>query len=181
MIQISNLTKSYGKQVLYSDVTLSIGPREKVGFVGRNGSGKSTLFRLILGEEQPDSGIIGIPKGYKIGTLEQHIKFTQKTALEEVATALSEDEIYDHWKAEKILFGLGFTEPDMGKHPESFSGGYQIRMNLAKLLVQNPHMLLLDEPTNYLDIVSLRWLKGWLRSFQGRSSSSRTTAALWTK
>ena len=167
MIQISNLTKSYGKQVLYSDVTLSIGPREKVGFVGRNGSGKSTLFRLILGEEQPDSGIIGIPKGYKIGTLEQHIKFTQKTALEEVATALSEDEIYDHWKAEKILFGLGFTEPDMGKPPESFSGGYQIRMNLAKLLVQNPHMLLLDEPTNYLDIVSLRWLKGWLRSFQG--------------
>ena len=167
MIQISNLTKSYGKQVLYNDVTLSIGPREKVGFVGRNGSGKSTLFRLILGEEQPDSGIIGIPKGYKIGTLEQHIKFTQKTVLEEVATALSEDEIYDHWKAEKILFGLGFTEPDMEKQPESFSGGYQIRMNLAKLLVQNPHMLLLDEPTNYLDIVSLRWLKGWLRAFQG--------------
>ena len=82
MIQISNLTKSYGKQVLYSDVTLSIGPREKVGFVGRNGSGKSTLFRLILGEEQPDSGIISIPKGYKIGTLEQHLKFTRKTVLE---------------------------------------------------------------------------------------------------
>ncbi|MBM4066890.1 MAG: ABC-F family ATP-binding cassette domain-containing protein, partial [Planctomycetes bacterium] len=99
MIQISNLTKSYGKQSLYSAVTLSIGPREKVGFVGRNGSGKSTLFRLILGEEQPDSGTISIPKGYKIGTLEQHLKFTRKTVLEEVATALSEDEIYDHWKA----------------------------------------------------------------------------------
>ncbi|CAG1772032.1 partial putative ABC transporter ATP-binding protein YheS, partial [uncultured bacterium] len=163
MIQISNLTKSYGKQALYSAVTLSIGPREKVGFVGRNGSGKSTLFRLILGEEQSDSGIISIPKGYKIGTLEQHLKFTRKTVLEEVATALSEDEIYDHWKAEKILFGLGFTEPDMEKPPESFSGGYQIRMNLAKLLVQNPHMLLMDEPSNYLDIISLRWVKGWLR------------------
>ncbi|HJW87831.1 MAG TPA: ABC-F family ATP-binding cassette domain-containing protein [Candidatus Brocadiaceae bacterium] len=167
MIQISNLTKSYGKQELYSDISLSISPREKVGFVGRNGSGKTTLFRLILKEEQPDSGIISIPKGYKIGALEQHLKFTRKTVLEEVATALSEDEIYDHWKAEKILFGLGFTGPDMEKPPESFSGGYQIRMNLAKLLVQNPHMLLLDEPTNYLDIVSLRWLKGWLRSFQG--------------
>jgi ATP-binding cassette subfamily F protein 3 len=167
MIQISNLIKSYGKQLLYDDVTLSIGSREKVGFVGRNGSGKSTLFRLIMGEEHPDSGIIGIPKGYKIGALEQHLKFTQKTALEEVATALSEDEIYDHWKAEKILSGLGFSEPDMEKAPESFSGGYQIRINLAKLLVQNPHMLLLDEPTNYLDIVSLRWLKSWLRSFQG--------------
>ncbi len=167
MIQISNLTKSYGKQELYGDISLSIGPREKVGFVGRNGSGKSTLFRLILKEEQPDSGIISIPKGYKIGALEQHLKFTRKTVLDEVATALSEDEIYDHWKAEKILFGLGFTESDMEKSPESFSGGFQIRMNLAKLLVQNPHMLLLDEPTNYLDIVSLRWLKGWLRSFQG--------------
>ncbi|MDR4507714.1 MAG: ATP-binding cassette domain-containing protein [Candidatus Brocadiaceae bacterium] len=167
MIQISNLTKSYGKQVLYSNVTLSIGPREKVGFVGRNGSGKSTLFHLIMGEEQPDSGIIAIPKGYKIGTLEQHLKFTRKTVLEEVATALPKDEIYDHWKAEKILFGLGFTESDMEKPPTSFSGGYQIRMNLAKLLVQNPHMLLLDEPTNYLDIVSVRWLKDWLRSFQG--------------
>lgn len=167
MIQISNLTKSYGKQELYSDVTLSIGSREKVGFVGRNGSGKSTLFRLILGEEPPDSGIISIPKGYKIGTLEQHLKFTQKTVMDEVATALSEEEIYDYWKVEKILFGLGFTLPDMEKSPESFSGGYQIRMNLAKLLVQNPHMLLLDEPTNYLDIVSLRWLKGWLRAFQG--------------
>jgi len=167
MIQISNLTKSYGKQTLYDDVTLSIGGREKVGFVGRNGSGKSTLFRLILGEEQPDNGIIGIPKGYRIGSLEQHLTFTQKTVLEEVATALSEDEIYDHWKAEKILFGLGFSEADMEKAPETFSGGYQIRMNLAKLLVQNPHMLLLDEPTNYLDIVSLRWLRGWLRSFQG--------------
>ncbi|MBM4055673.1 MAG: ABC-F family ATP-binding cassette domain-containing protein [Planctomycetes bacterium] len=169
MIQISNLTKSYGKQELYSNVTLSISSREKVGFVGRNGSGKSTLFRLILGEEQPDSGIISKPKGYKIGTLEQHLKFTRKTVLEEVATALSEDEIYDHWKVEKILFGLGFSGPDMEKPPESFSGGYQIRMNLAKLLVQNPHMLLLDEPTNYLDIVSLRWLKGWLRSFQGEA------------
>ncbi|OHB75182.1 MAG: ABC transporter ATP-binding protein, partial [Planctomycetes bacterium RBG_16_59_8] len=167
MIQISNLTKSYGKQVLYKDVTTSIGPREKVGFVGRNGSGKSTLFHLIMGEEHPDGGVISMPKGYRIGALEQHIKFTRKTVLEEVATALPEDEIYDHWKAEKILFGLGFSEPDMERPPESFSGGYQIRMNLGKLLVQNPNMLLLDEPTNYLDIVSLRWLRGWLLSFQG--------------
>jgi ATP-binding cassette subfamily F protein 3 len=167
VIQLGNLTKSYGKQVLYDGVTLSVGSREKVGFVGRNGSGKSTLFRLILGQEQPDSGLVGVPKGYKIGTLSQHIQFTQKTVIEEVATALSEEEMYDHWKAEKILFGLGFGEGDMEKAPESFSGGFQIRMNLAKLLVQNPNMLLLDEPTNYLDIVSMRWLRNWLRAFPG--------------
>ncbi|MDH4185010.1 MAG: ATP-binding cassette domain-containing protein, partial [Nitrospinota bacterium] len=167
MIQIGNLTKSYGKQVLYDGVTLSIGAGERTGFVGRNGSGKSTLFRLILGEEQPDSGVISIPKGYTIGALEQHLTFTKKTVLDEVATALSEDEMYDHWKAEKILFGLGFGQEDMERAPETYSGGYQIRMNLAKLLVKNPNMLLLDEPTNYLDIVSMRWLTNWLRAFPG--------------
>ena len=167
MIQISNLTKSYGKQVIYNGVAFSVGPRERIGFVGRNGSGKSTMFRLIMGEERPDAGTISIPKGYKIGALSQHLVFTKKTVLEEVATALPEEEMYDHWKAEKILFGLGFGEEDMERAPETYSGGYQIRMNMAKLLVQNPNMLLLDEPTNYLDIVSLRWLRNWLRSFPG--------------
>ena len=167
MIQISNLKKSYGKQVLYDDLSLTVGPRERIGFVGRNGSGKSTLFKLILGREHQDEGQIAIPKGYRIGELEQHLHFTKPTVLEECCQALSEDEQYDHYKVEKVLFGLGFSDVDMEKHPDSFSGGYQIRMNLAKLLVQNPNMLLLDEPTNYLDIVSLRWLQQFLRSFQG--------------
>ncbi len=167
MIQISNLTKSYSTQKLYDGVSVLIGQGEKVGFVGRNGTGKSTLFKLILGQEQPDSGQITWPKGYKIGTLEQHLKFTENTVLEECSLALSEDEKYDYYKVEKILFGLGFKEEDMYKSPLEFSGGYQIRMNLAKLLVQRPDMLLLDEPTNYLDIVSLRWLKSFLRAFKG--------------
>lgn len=167
MIQISNLTKTYGTQQLYNGATALVGPGEKVGFVGRNGSGKSTLFRLILGQDQPDSGQIVIPKGYRIGTLEQHLKFTEATVLEECCLALSEDEKYDYYKAEKVLFGLGFKDEDMYASPLSFSGGYQIRMNLAKLLITQPDMLLLDEPTNYLDIVSLRWLKSFLTSFKG--------------
>lgn len=167
MIQISNLTKSYGTQQLYNSASALVGPGEKVGFVGRNGSGKSTLFRLILGQDQPDSGLIVIPKGYRIGTLEQHLKFTEATVLEECCLALSEDEKYDYYKAEKVLFGLGFKDEDMYASPHSFSGGYQIRMNLAKLLITQPDMLLLDEPTNYLDIVSLRWLKNFLTSFKG--------------
>ena len=139
----------------------------RVGLVGRNGSGKSTLFKLILDEEQPDSGEILIPKNYKIGALKQHLKFSEKTLRQEAALALEEDMKYDTYRVEKILFGLGFVQADLDKDPLSFSGGYQIRINLAKLLVTEPNLLLLDEPTNYLDIVSLRWLKSFLKSFEG--------------
>src|SRR5690606_24132576 len=85
----------------------------------------------------------------------------------EVALSLSEEERYDIYKVEKILFGLGFTHQDLEKNPLSFSGGYQIRLNLAKLLIAKPNLLLLDEPTNYLDILSLRWLRTFLNSFDG--------------
>lgn len=167
MIQLNGISKHFGVQVLFDDINLLIGKGERIGFVGRNGSGKSTLFKIILGEMTPDSGNIKIPNGYKIGALDQHIHFTKPTVLEECVQVLSEDEQYDWWKAERILFGLGFTEEDLDKAPESFSGGYQVRINLTKALVQNPNLLLLDEPTNYLDIVSLRWLRGFLKSFKG--------------
>ena len=167
MIQLSNLSKSFGSQELFSDLSFQLNPGNKVGLVGRNGSGKSTLFKLILGEESPDSGEVLIPRGYRIGALKQYLKFTEPTLREEAALALSEEMQYDFYRVEKILFGLGFTQEDLDKDPLSFSGGYQIRINLAKLLVTEPNLLLLDEPTNYLDILSLRWLKSFLRSFQG--------------
>lgn len=167
MIQLNNISKHFGVQVLFDDLELVIGKGERIGFVGRNGSGKSTLFKIILGEITPDSGEIKIPKGYQVGALDQHIHFSKPTVLEECCQVLSEDEQYDWWKAERILFGLGFTEEDLQKDPYSFSGGYQVRINLTKALVQNPNLLLLDEPTNYLDIVSLRWLRGFLKGFKG--------------
>ncbi|MCK5883712.1 MAG: ABC-F family ATP-binding cassette domain-containing protein [Bacteriovoracaceae bacterium] len=167
MIQLNNISKHFGLQVLFDDLDLLVGKRERIGFVGRNGSGKSTLFKIILGEMVADMGEVVIPKGYKIGALDQHINFTKPTVLEECCQVLSEEEQYDWWKAERILFGLGFTEEDLDKDPNSFSGGYQVRINLTKALVQNPNLLLLDEPTNYLDIVSLRWLRGFLKTFKG--------------
>ncbi|PIK13561.1 ABC-F family ATP-binding cassette domain-containing protein [Halobacteriovorax sp. JY17] len=167
MIQLNGISKHFGLQVLFENLDLLIGKRERIGFVGRNGSGKSTLFKIILGEITPDGGEVVIPKGYKIGALDQHINFTKPTVLEECCQVLSEEEQYDWWKAEKILFGLGFSEEDLDRDPNSFSGGYQVRINLTKALVQNPNLLLLDEPTNYLDIVSLRWLRGFLKSFKG--------------
>ncbi len=167
MIQLQNISKNFGTQELFRDLTIKLNPRNKMGLVGRNGSGKSTLFKLILTEETPDSGEIIIPKNYKIGTLKQHLTFSKPTLKEEAALALSDEMRYDTYRVEKILFGLGFSAEDLQKSPLSFSGGYQIRINLAKLLVTEPNLLLLDEPTNYLDIVSLRWLKNFLRAFEG--------------
>ena len=167
MIQLQNISKNFATQELFSNLNFKLNASNRVGLVGRNGSGKSTLFKLILGEEAPDEGEVIIPKNYKIGTLKQHLTFSEKTLREEAALALTEEMKYDTYRVEKILFGLGFVLEDLDKDPLSFSGGYQIRINLAKLLVTEPNLLLLDEPTNYLDIVSLRWLKDFLRSFDG--------------
>ena len=167
MIQASGLQKAYGDQTLFDNLSFLVNKGERVGLVGRNGTGKTTLFKMILGEEQTDSGTLLTPKGYKIGTLEQHIQFTKPNLLEECIQALPAEEEWDHYKAEMILSGLGFSETDFKKDPYSFSGGFQVRINLCKALLGNPDMLLLDEPTNYLDIVSLRWLKGYLTAWPG--------------
>lgn len=167
MIQVNDLSKSYGPQEIFESASFLLSAGERVGLVGRNGSGKSTLFRMILGLESADAGEITLPKNYRIGTLEQHISFRHPTVLLECASVLVGEAQYDHYKAEKILFGLGFTAEDMNRDPHTFSGGYQIRINLAKVLLTEPNLLLLDEPTNYLDIISLRWLRNFLNNFQG--------------
>ena len=167
MIQLTNISKNFASQELFNNLNLKLNSGNRAGLVGRNGSGKSTLFKIILGEESPDSGDVIIPKNYKIGTLKQHLTFSERTLREEAALALEDEMKYDVYRVEKILFGLGFTAEDLESDPLSFSGGYQIRINLAKLLVTEPNLLLLDEPTNYLDIVSLRWLKNFLRAFDG--------------
>ncbi|MEW5743939.1 MAG: ATP-binding cassette domain-containing protein [Nitrospirota bacterium] len=168
MIQVSALRKAYGRQVIFDDVGFTINAGERVGLVGRNGHGKTTLFRLILGEESPDAGTIGIPSGYSIGHLSQHLHFTRDTVLQEGCLGLgpSEDGRDESYKVKSILLGLGFTPGDFDRPPAELSGGYQIRLNLGKLLVSEPNLLLLDEPTNYLDIVSIRWLVRFLRNWK---------------
>ncbi len=168
MLQVTNVEKNYGKQRLFDGVSFTINPRERVGLVGRNGHGKSTLFRMILGEERQDSGTITVPSGYSIGHLSQHIHFTEDTVLKEACLALppNDDYIDETYKAEAILHGLGFTNDDFERPPASLSGGYQVRLNLAKVLVSEPNLLLLDEPTNYLDIISVRWLTQFLRAWR---------------
>jgi ATP-binding cassette subfamily F protein 3 len=165
MLQISGVSKVFGGRTLFEEVTLQLTAGERLGLVGRNGSGKSTLFRLILGMMEPDGGSIIFPKNYRMGHLEQHLKFSRDTVLQEACLGLPPGEEDHHYKAERILFGLGFSSEDMGRAPAEFSGGFQIRINLAKVLVNEPNLLLLDEPTNYLDILSIRWMTQFLRKW----------------
>jgi ATP-binding cassette subfamily F protein 3 len=162
MIRAENLTKSFGGRVLFDRVDFTLNSRERLGLVGRNGHGKTTLFRIIAGEEPPDSGALIIPKHYRIGYVRQILEFTRPTILEEAMAALPPPESDQHWKAEKILAGLGFSKADLVRPPAEFSGGYQVRLNLAKTLASEPDLLLLDEPTNFLDITSIRWVERFL-------------------
>lgn len=162
MITVKNLSKSYAARTLFENASFMIAQGERIGLVGRNGHGKTTFFRILLGTEHADSGTIEIPRNYSIGQVEQLLTFTQHTAVNEVLQVLPEHE-RESWRAEKILSGLGFSPDDMGKAPSLFSGGYQVRINLARVLLKEPDLLLLDEPTNYLDITSVRWLIQFLR------------------
>lgn len=103
MIKISGLNKSFGGQVLFDDLSLSVNRGEKIGLVGRNGHGKTTLFQMIIGNVEINSGSINVPKGYRIGHLEQHLHFTKPTVLEECSLGLPPGEEYETWKVEKIL------------------------------------------------------------------------------
>jgi ATP-binding cassette subfamily F protein 3 len=162
MISVENLTKSFGHQLLFEKASFKINSHERVGLVGRNGHGKTTLFQIITGHELYDTGKITVPRYYRIGYVRQQLGFTQHTVLKEGMRGLAEQERDHHWKVEKILSGLGFSVKDMHRHPNEFSGGYQVRLNLAKVLVSEPDLLLLDEPTNYLDIASIRWIERFL-------------------
>jgi ATP-binding cassette subfamily F protein 3 len=167
VLKINQLSKSYFARELFADVSLQMNAGERLGLVGRNGHGKTTLFRLILGQEEPDSGEITIPRNYRIGHLEQHLHFSQPTILEEAALGLPEEQSHSMYKVDAILFGLGFSRSDLARAPQEFSGGFQIRINLAKLLLSESNLLLLDEPTNYLDITSVRWISRFLSNFKG--------------
>lgn len=167
MIQVDGLSLVFGGETLFTDASFSLQPGERCSFVGRNGSGKSSLFRLLIGKELPDKGTISKRKNYVIGTLDQHIVFSRPTLIEEAALGLRPEERDCIYKAETILSGLGFKDEDFERSPQEFSGGYQLRLHLAKVLVGDPDCLLLDEPTNYLDIISIRWFTKFLKDWPG--------------
>jgi ATP-binding cassette, subfamily F, member 3 len=165
MLSIESIHKGFGDQILFDDAGLQINPGERVGLVGRNGHGKTTLLNIIAGIDHPDDGKITYPAGYRLGILPQKIRFSKDSVRKEAMLGLPEHEQDQYWKAEKVLAGLGFSPADMDRDPARFSGGFQVRLNLAKVLVSEPDLLILDEPTNYLDITSIRWISQFLTAW----------------
>ncbi|MDR2884705.1 MAG: ATP-binding cassette domain-containing protein [Deferribacteraceae bacterium] len=167
MLSFRNLSKSFGSRVLFDSVTFTLGSGDRIGLVGRNGHGKSTLLNIIAGNDAQDEGEIISPRNYKVGYLTQKIQFNCATVRDEAISALADDKKDSPYLAEKILFGLGFTAEQLPLAPKQLSGGFQVRLNLARLLISEPNLLLLDEPTNYLDIISVRWLRAFLLQWKG--------------
>ncbi|WP_298487616.1 ABC-F family ATP-binding cassette domain-containing protein [uncultured Maribacter sp.] len=211
MLNIHNLSVSFGGEYLFQEISFRLNGGNRVGLVGKNGAGKSTLLKLLSKDMPIDSGTIAIEKDIKIGFLRQDIDFVLgRTVLEESYQAFEEikalelklDEInhqlaertdYEsesynqlivdlsdathHYEilggynyqgeTEKILQGLGFKREDFDKKTETFSGGWRMRIELAKLLLQSNDVLLLDEPTNHLDIESIIWLEQFLNNYSG--------------
>lgn len=167
MLAVEGLSKSYGPQVLFEKISFRLNRGERVGVVGKNGHGKSTLFRLIAGLEEPDEGRIIIPRNYRIGYLEQEPDFQKTTVIEEASRSLPQGGADQLWRVEKVMTGLGFAPGEFELNPFQLSGGYQVRLNLARLLLTDYDLLLLDEPNNYLDITSIRWLEKFLLDWPG--------------
>ena len=205
MIHLSSIRRQHGQRLLFDNASCQIPPNSRTGLVGPNGAGKSTLFRLICGEEKPDSGEISCAKGCVIGYFSQDVgDMAGRSALAEVmaacgdvvalgeeltrmesrmASGLEDDELtallerygeaqhsfeqrggYDlEARAQAVLTGLGIAPQEQQRPVESFSGGWKMRIALARILTQNPDVLLLDEPTNHLDMESILWLENWLR------------------
>jgi ATPase subunit of ABC transporter with duplicated ATPase domains len=209
MIRLDSVSKQHSSRILFLDASMSVFRGEKVGLVGPNGSGKSTIFRMVVGEEPPDSGQVAVEKNIAIGYFSQDIgEMAGRSVLEEtmagageVSDAAHELHALEHAmadperagelealverfghaqarfdelggyelesRAREILAGLGFqddvVEGDVGR----LSGGWKMRVGLARILLMRPDALLLDEPTNHLDIESIIWLERFLRDFQG--------------
>ncbi len=168
MITLRNVHKSFGQQTLFEDASLQINERDRFVLVGPNGAGKSTLFKMLLGEEEPDSGELTMRRGAVVGYLPQeNPPVSDDTVLDAALSHHEDPDGRTTAKAKAILMGLGFKVPEFDKKVSQLSGGWAMRVAMARLLIQEPDLLLLDEPTNHLDIDSLFWFQKYLETYEG--------------
>lgn len=161
LLQINQACKSYGEQVLLNSADASITDLYKVGFIGRNGAGKSTLLRILLGEEELDSGEIIRHPSLRIGYLRQHDPFLPG---ETVSEFLRRDSDQPDWKCGEVAGEFELKGPYLDGPVAKLSGGWQTRVKLAALLLHEPNLLLLDEPTNFLDLRTQILLEHFLQN-----------------
>ena len=210
MLQLAGVTKRYGSQVVFDDVSWSVPDGARVGLTGPNGAGKSTLLKILAGALEPDDGQVAVPRGAIVGYLPQHIiGITGVSVLDHALAAFAElheierrreelehrlatvdpqhedyatileryTAVCEEWEhrgrydveseTEVVLRGLGFGDADMDRDCGELSGGWQMRVSLAQLLLRRPDVLLLDEPTNYLDLEARNWLEEFLAAYAG--------------
>lgn len=206
VIDVNNISVSFGGTTLFSDVSFSINENDKIALMGKNGAGKSTLLKIIAGVGKPTTGNVAGPKDAIIAYLPQHLLTEDNvTVFEETSKAFEEvygmrdeleklneqlnirtdyesddymqlieqvselsekfysiEEVNYDAEVEKVLKGLGFERSDFTRQTSEFSGGWRMRIELAKILLKKPDLILLDEPTNHMDIESIQWLEDFL-------------------
>ncbi|MDF3837740.1 ATP-binding cassette domain-containing protein [Cupriavidus basilensis] len=197
MISVRNVTLRRGVNVVLDRASVTFNPGEKIGLVGRNGAGKSSFFSLLNGTLHEDSGEFSIPAAWKMGQVAQEMPETEQSATDfvvegdtallaaqaEVAAAEASDDgmrmahaymaLHDAGahdapaRAQALILGLGFSAAQLSQPVNSFSGGWRMRLQLARALMCPSDLLLLDEPTNHLDLDALVWLEAWLKRYQG--------------
>ena len=209
MINLTNISKRHGRQILFVETSFQLNPGEKIGLVGPNGSGKTTVFRLIVGEESPDEGTVSVPRRTTIGYFRQDIgEMAGRSVLDETIAgsgdlgelhhelkdlelAMADPERADEMetilhrfgevldayqghggydleaRARQVLQGLGFTADQIDGDVGELSGGWKMRIGMARVLLARPDVLLMDEPTNHLDIESILWLEKFIRDYPG--------------
>ena len=176
MLTIDHISIEFSSRPVLDDISFLINRKERIALVGKNGAGKTTLLRLIAGEYQPTSGRIARENGMTIGYLPQVMLFQDdRTLREEVMRVKDERHAGDENEGDdarfiaemdRTIIGLGFERKDFERPCSEFSGGWRMRIELAKILLRHPDLLLLDEPTNHLDIESIQWLEDFLRTSQ---------------
>ncbi|MCX4153982.1 MULTISPECIES: ABC-F family ATP-binding cassette domain-containing protein [Paraburkholderia] len=197
MISVRNVTLRRGVNVVLDRASVTFTPGEKIGLVGRNGAGKSSFFGLLNGTLHEDGGEFSIPAAWKMGQVAQEMPETEQSATDfviegdtillaaqaEVTAAEASDDgmrmahaymaLHDAGahdapaRAQALIQGLGFSAAQLGQPVNSFSGGWRMRLQLARALMCPSDLLLLDEPTNHLDLDALVWLEAWLKRYEG--------------